>query len=359
MFNPARLALARKRRGMTRIALARAIQMSVPIVHAYERGLRNPSGDALKTIADVLKFPVAFFEAGPVAELNVGAASFRATKSLRAADREAALAAGSIAVDLSRWIGERFELPQPTIPSLRGLRAEDAADALRSEWGLGQRPISNMVHLLEAHGVRVFSLPTDTLAVDAFSIWDGDIPFVFLTTHKSGERGRMDAAHELGHLALHRFGNQEEREAEQFASAFLMPKGTVLAAAPRNLTIAKLITLKDKWRVSAAAVLYRLHAVGLVTDWHYRTLWIQLSEQGYRREEPHGISRETSQLLNKVFSQLRSEGILRSAIARDISISNDELECLIFGLVISAVSGGRTEKSAGRSNASLAIVDKT
>ena len=32
---------------------------------------------------------------------------------------------------------------------------ETAAEAIRSEWGLGERSIPNLIHLLEAHGVRV------------------------------------------------------------------------------------------------------------------------------------------------------------------------------------------------------------
>jgi Zn-dependent peptidase ImmA (M78 family) len=80
---------------------------------------------------------------------------------------------------------------------------------------------------LEAHGVRVFLLPVDSASVDAFSVWHQETPFVFLNPMKSGERGRMDAAHKLGHLTLHGHGvprsRQVELEADRFASAFLMP----------------------------------------------------------------------------------------------------------------------------------------
>src|SRR5262249_25369006 len=112
----------------------------------------------------------------------------------------------------------------------------------------------NMVHLLESKGVRVFSLAQECREVDAFSLWRGELPFVFLNTMKSGERGRMDAAHELGHLALHRHGGpggrDAESEADRFASAFLMPEGSVLALGLRNPRVDQLIKLKKKWKVS-------------------------------------------------------------------------------------------------------------
>ncbi len=218
-----------------------------------------------------------------------------------------------------------------------------------------------MVHLLEAHGVRVLSLPADSSSVDAFSLRDGKTPFVFLTTQKSGERGRMDAAHELGHLTLHQHmppaGREAELEADRFASAFLMPRGSVIANAPRTPTLSHLIRLKQNWMVSVAALVHRLHSLQLISDWHYRTLCIELSTQGFRRNEPNGIPRETSQVLNKVFATLRTEGIPRVAIARELNIETEELEALVFGLVMSSVPGGRTTKSGQSiSRASLRIV---
>ena len=55
-----------------------------------------------------------------------------------------------------------------------------------------------MLHVLEAKGVRVFSLAENTRNVDAFSSWREERPFVFLNMQKTAERSRFDAAHELG-----------------------------------------------------------------------------------------------------------------------------------------------------------------
>ena len=98
-----------------------------------------------------------------------------------------------------------------------------------------------MLHLLEAHGVRVYSLTAENSELDAFSLYWQAQPFIFLSTSKSGERGRFDAAHELGHLVLH-WEHQEphrpaaEEEANRFAAAFLMPRSSVLAQGLRDAT---------------------------------------------------------------------------------------------------------------------------
>jgi len=218
--------------------------------------------------------------------------------------------------------------------------------ALRQQWGLGELPIKNMIHLLEAKGVRVFSLSVDATEVDAFSMWRQDTPFVFLNTKKSAEHSRFDAAHELGHLILHRHGSPQGREAEHqansFASAFLMPKASVLAYAPRLATLDHLIKLKKFWAVSVAALTYRLHSVGALSDWHYQSLYIELSGRGYRKSEPDEGPRETSQMLQKIFAALRDESISKGDIAGELCIPAEELDQLVFGLALTGLNGGRT-----------------
>jgi Zn-dependent peptidase ImmA (M78 family) len=180
-------------------------------------------------------------------------------------------------------------------------------------------------------------LAIDAKEVDAFSLWWNGTPFVFLNTLKSAEHSRFDAAHELGHLIMHRHGQphglEAEKEANAFASAFLMPAKSVLATRLRFPTLDLLIKTKKNWAVSVAALNYRLHSLGLTTEWTNRNLCIQLSQAGYRTNEPNSIARETSLLLEKVFEALRADGIGKSDIARDLRLTNYELDELTYGLL--------------------------
>ncbi len=347
-FNPARLTLARKRRGLTRTKLAAAIGVDPRSVSAYEKGEFGPDDARLTTLASALKFPVLFFFGDDLDEPTPDIASFRALSKMTAGQRDSALGAGAIALMLNGWIEARFELPAPDLPDLsREDDPEAAARTLRQQWGLGELPVKNMVHLLEAKGVRVFSLSIDAAEVDAFSMWRQSTPFVFLNTKKSAEHSRFDAAHELGHLVLHRHGSPQGREAEReanaFASAFLMPKASVLAYAPRMATLGHLVKLKKFWNVSVAALTYRLHAVGVLSDWHYQSLYIEMSSRGYRKSEPDPSQRETSQMLQKVFAALRDESISKGDIATELSVSAEELDQLVFGLALTGLSGGGTK----------------
>src|SRR3546814_6955040 len=107
-----------------------------------------------------------------------------------------------------------------------------------------------MIKLLESKGVHVFSLAEDTKNVDAFSCWRNGQPFVFLNTFKSAERSRFDAAHELAHLVLHRHGGPQGREAEteanQFASAFLMPHADLVSTLPYVSSIDQILRRSEE-----------------------------------------------------------------------------------------------------------------
>jgi len=339
---------------MTKIEVAKAMGLSTRAISFYEAGEREPGPDVIADFARVLRYPSEFFS-GPDLEMPTHeSASFRAFSNMTSSQRDASLASGALAMEIARWIESRFNLPKADIPDLRSFDPEAAAQALRERWGIGERPIKNMIHLLEAHGVRVFSLAEEYKAVNAFSHWRSDVPFVFLNTMKSAESGRFDAAHELGHLAMHKMcppmGKPAEKEADRFASAFLMPQGDVRAHAPKFASAVHIIALKKRWNVSAMALVHRLHSLGLIRDWSYRMLCIELSKFGARTSEPDGGEREASQVLGKVFEALRAEGASKASIAKDVGILMDDLNTLVFGLVVGAAPGigtGTADKARG------------
>lgn len=336
MFNAQRLILGRKRRKMTARALASEIGVSPITISRLENGANEPEDETVNALARALDFPKEFFFAGDFDELPAEAASFRSLSSMTAKERDAALSAGVIAYLLHDWVAERFNLPACDVPIVDEAGSpEEAAQIVRAAWGLGQQPISNMVRLLEAKGVRVFSLSEETLSVDAFSCWRDSTPFVFLNTFKSAERSRFDAAHELGHLVMHRHGapqdsKQAESEADRFASEFLMPADDVLSRVQYVTDVSDLIRAKKRWGVSVAAINYRLHKLGIVREWQNRSLNIEISRRGYRREEPEGLERESSSLWPKIFTSLWQDKITRNEIAIELHIPQYELDSILL-----------------------------
>lgn len=307
MFNPSQLRLARKRRELTLTKLADLSGVSLRSLTSYENGWKSPNRENLEKLASTLEVPSKFFARETVEAIPVAAASFRKLSKTSAARRDAVLANAGLTVQFFAAISTRFHLPEPSIPSLDKLGPADAAEVVRHLWELGDRPIPNMIHLLEAKGVRVAALSQQYADIDAFCFFRDGIPYVFLNTSRSAERQRFDAAHELGHLVLHgeqdmELSSSKEREAQanEFAANFLMPSSRVLSQSMQAASIARILAARTFWKVSAMAMTHRLHELCLLSNWQYRSACMELSDRGYRSSEPGGIAAESSQLLRKV-----------------------------------------------------------
>ena len=338
-FNPARLELARQRRGMTKTALAQNVGMTLRYLMYIFDGERPPSPDVISKFADILDFPAEFFF-GPELDMPpLEGASFRSFSSLSARMRDRVMAAARLGISLTNWIERKFDVPQPDVPTFEVYDdPEVAATELRALWGLGERPIGNMIHLLEQHGVKVYSLAEDTRSVDAYSFWLNGVPYVFLNTMKSAERSRMDAAHELGHLVLHHSrptqnDRNAEKEAQRFGSAFLMPRDSVIARVPRFASVEDLIDAKTYWGVSVSNLAYRLGELGMISENQKRWMFTRIGQLGFRTKEPNPAEREKSAVLAQVFDFLKSQGQTIEDVAQDLCIHADELGKLVWGNV--------------------------
>jgi Zn-dependent peptidase ImmA (M78 family)/DNA-binding XRE family transcriptional regulator len=353
-FNPSRLSIARKRRGLTRLQLAKRLGVTPRAVTGYEAGEYPPVAEVQAKLPTVLGYPLEFYFGDDLDEPEVCAVSFRSLTRMTAKKRDMALSQGALAILLARWLDRKFVLPSCSLPDMSAENnPEAAAQYLRDCWALGQTPVKNMVHLLESKGVRVFSLAVEAREVDAFSTWLDDVPYVFLNSYKSAEHSRYDAAHELGHLVLHKhgaaLGRQAESEANQFAAAFLMPRAGTIANAPKFPEIPELKARKTVWRTSITAYTHRLHELGLISKWQYQNLAVEMSKRGYRRHEPDSVPRETSLILPKLFAMLYQEdGMTRSRIADELRIPVYELEKLVFSLVMTGLPGGKPGEKLSR-----------
>ncbi len=148
-------------------------------------------------------------------------------------------------------------------------------------------------------------------------------------------------ADELAHLCLHKHGgaNTEhigdalEKEANAFASAFLMPETDVKAICNRPLySVNDLADYKKRWRVSAAALNYRLRELGMISDGKSTSNYVEMSRRGWLKAEPNGIAREQSSVLQDIVNDLIGQGITKTKIAAELMVPLSEIEALLFGL---------------------------
>lgn len=335
-FNPSRLKLARLRRGLTMTALARMAGISHRMVVEYEKDycLYEPSDATISAFVNALKYPAEFFFGDDIESINPSTVSFRSLKKMTAAQEGAAIGAGQIGLIVNDYFESRFKLPDLNLIDLRGENPEFAARTLREYWNLGSKSISSMVHLLEMNGIRVFSLSENAVEVDAYSFWKDGQAFVYLNNQKTAERSRFDAAHELGHLVLHKHGTPQgkdvEAEANQFASAFLMPKEDVLSVKMQYPSVEAISRIRDNWKVSTFALIYRMKQVGALTTWQYNNLVREASAKGYRTKEDRVMERERSIIIDKLLQALSEEGCTLPVIAKQLNIPLGEISNLLF-----------------------------
>jgi Zn-dependent peptidase ImmA (M78 family) len=310
------------------------IDQSAQSLTFYEEEKREPLLPLVHKLSFVLGFPVAFFYEPDINLVGGEAATFRATRTLKSIKRSQALATGAIATEiLSPAIRKRFNLPKLDLPDLSHETPETAAASLRERWRLGLAPIHNMVHLLESKGIEVFWIYEDDRSLDAFTLWRGDLPYVLMNSHKeAGDRGRFDAAHELGHLVLHRekekTGTRDvETEAHRFAAAFLMPAEQFKQESPRFPVLSRYYGLKQRWGCSIQSMVRRGYDLEMFSQWHYEQAAKEMSTLGWRSyvAEPVPVRREVSVLHKMVFDMLLKKDITPKEWASELKIPLKEI----------------------------------
>ena len=118
VFNPRRLSLARKRRRLTAKALAEKTGLVADTISRLENGSNPPDETTITKLVTVLNFPRSFFFDRDAPEIDTAAVSFRSFSKMSARERDAAISAGSLGLQLSMWIEERFSLPPPKLLDL-------------------------------------------------------------------------------------------------------------------------------------------------------------------------------------------------------------------------------------------------
>ena len=342
--NPQRLLTARECRGWSKTELATRVGLSVQAITNYEQGKDSPKPENFARLCQELGFRETYFLGGEFHTIAADKVTFRSRRSLTATVRRMAIARSKHAADIiSPAFRERFRLPALDVPDLSSETPEQAAELLRSAWNLGQAPIDNMVHLLEAKGVEIYWLKIESPCVDALSYWVEDRPFIFLNAYKeAGERGRFDTAHELGHIVLHRHRGdlqtvEAEREADRFASAFLLPAAQFTREAPASYMVSDYLRLKPRWKTSVQAMVRRSYDLGVISRHVYESAFRTFSARGWRIHEPEELPREQSAIHFEIFERLHAKKITSDAFAEKLNLRFPDL----FELVPAAVHFSR------------------
>lgn len=300
-------------RKLSQAALAERAGLSRVGYRNIETGEAEPKAETLSKLANALDVSLEELVV-PVRELRT--VRFRARKRMRS--REHLLA------DVARWLDNYTFLEELLDESetyrLAGLaeqiprrepnnRSIQAAERARETMGLAPtETIRDICGLLEDNGVKVYTPEVASEGFFGLSVGaeDGGPAVVVNTWERiTVERWIFTAAHELGHLLLHGDAYdvresaerpEEEREADVFASHFLMPQAVFekeWKEAQGLSVVEAVLKVKAMFRVSWKTVIYRLaerHSdPGRVWASFYRAYQNETGRSLKAAEEIHGL----------------------------------------------------------------------
>jgi Zn-dependent peptidase ImmA (M78 family)/DNA-binding XRE family transcriptional regulator len=291
-----RLRLAREAADVTQAAAAASIGVARTTIVAVEQGERRVRMGELQKLAQLYNTSVNGLLRREAVIVDLAPRFRKLDGNHNGAVDEAAALLSHLAqaeVELENLLGvTRVRNYPPERPILRGdvrAQAEQDAAELRQRLGLGNAPVTDIVTLLEMEmGVRVYVRRFDGRISGLFAYDDALGACMLLNANHPRERRAQTAGHETGHLVStrrepevthdqKRVQSRDERYADAFGRAFLMPARAVMqkfqevTAAADRLSRRHVIVLAHFFGVSREALVRRLEELGLTKpetwDW--------------------------------------------------------------------------------------------
>lgn len=313
-FNHHMLTLARDSRGVTQAGLATMLAMGQGTLSKYETGVLAAPNEFAVDAGVALGYPTSFFfQSGQT--YGFPPFHYRRRKKLSAKSLGKIVAEMNIrrmhirkfllsfSVNSNRFIPE-IDMDEYQGRSKNPPTTDDLARSLREAWMLPSGPIDNVVDLIEENGGIVVPCDFGTDLLDAMSQRVDGMPVLFFINQNApADRIRHTLCHELAHMVIHTTafkGDEEmEREADEFAGAFLLPSDEVRNQL-RRFDLPHLANMKAYWKVSMASIAVRAHRLKLITDYQSKMFWIQMGKNGYRKREPNEPPREAPKMLEQM-----------------------------------------------------------
>ncbi|MCI8427180.1 MAG: ImmA/IrrE family metallo-endopeptidase [Lachnospira sp.] len=353
---PYRIKQARVSRGLSMTELSELVSVSKQAISQYEMGKTAPSKAILNIIADVLKYPTSFFYKPVLVTENASSAVFfRSRKTANVKALNAAKEKMEMFREINDYLEQYIDFPMLNLPKITyeddGIdpidneQIERYAMILREYWELGNRPIDNLINIVQKNGIMISKMKLRLNKLDAFSVWFDNKPFIFLNSDKNTNvRIRFDIAHELGHLLMHADYYTEEdlknlaihekleNEANRFAGAFLLPKEP-FSNDVFSTSIDHFIQMKAKWKASINCMIYRCDTLGILSPNQIKYLKDQMTTRVYWKKEPL----DNEMPIEKPFAHkqailllLDNKIVTPNQLVEEIGCSAEELEQYCF-----------------------------
>lgn len=369
-FNGQRLKEALQFREKKMTELADETGISKQSLSLYANDGNVPPFDNVIKIARALDFPTDFFMSEDLCTASTGNTYFRSQASATKKSRNAQKIKLEYVSKMYEVLLNYMNVPELNIPDTSAINVpedianvdsdqavneiEKLAKLVREHWDLGNGPIDNLQYALQSNGIIVTGFRDVDTDIDAFSqqiTIDGKVVYIIALAigSKPIERLRFDMAHELGHILMHTWGednediskdefNAREKQANMFASALLLPNETFsksVSAYPTNIDY--YLALKKKWKVSMQAMMYRARQLDIISTNQFQYMMRTMSKNGNRTHEPGDKPGEIGDTIFQAALDMLFEGgyltvreLLKEFGRYGIYLSQHDLENLMY-----------------------------
>lgn len=320
MFYGENIKLLRNLNGISRKSLAMKLNCSEQAIGQYERGVLNPKMKNIIDMSDYFKVKSSFF----YNKLSIKKSIPEQYIAYRSKDRDVRKRTVEestklqLASSIIEFCENSFNLKTSPllviIDEINSIKnrydsSDRNNDLIESYANITRKLLDinynhDLLYNLEVNGVYV--IESDLLSyADAYSVWsrynDNELfqPFIILSNSTTSVRRIFDLAHELGHLVMHYdidMNNLEkwefldyEKEANEFASAFLLPKNEVsswIKMVTHKGNPDSYIPIKQKYYVSLATAAYRAYELGYLSKQENSRFFASRYRKHYIYKEP-------------------------------------------------------------------------
>lgn len=281
-----KLKLIRKMNGLTleQVSIQLGGIVTKQAISKYEKGMMRPSQAILEALLKVYNISYNSLEYQKTIDVNKWhfrrpeCMSFRQEKALKS---EIKFQLGFyLAIESLLAAQIPFSNPFKGNEDCSNENMEHNAQLLRDVWKLGNDSLSSVCRILELHGIKVLEMEWNE-SVDGLCGWANDeTPFIILRKNVTTERKRFTALHELAHLLFPSLEKNDSRTKERlchrFASSVLMPLNIIeayIGKKRQKLAMDELISLRNSYGMSIAAIVHRLKDLTVITEEYYNYIF--------------------------------------------------------------------------------------
>ena len=308
-------------------------EVSKPNISKYEAGKMMPSSKVHIALAKALGMDFDYFFR-PVTVQITRPADYRKKAKLTKGDEYAIneevkdKAERYLEIEDTLGISMTFDYDLSDIVVSTRQDVKRVVARIRKDWNLGLGPISNIIDLLESHGLRVIEIEAPD-AFDGMCIFVGEKkPVLVLNKHYTVERKRFNTLHEFGHSVMRMDDNLSQKERESlchyFAGEMLLSSEVlhqVFGTRINKVFLNEIGHLQTQFGISIDAIFHRLKDEGIMSDVFYREFCIKKNMSQKLKTWANTstyLGEETSYRFSRMVYRALTEGLISEEKANEI-----------------------------------------